>query len=186
MSSLSFPADHTLSKTKKQLILATQRQEFVLVLFSEAFKYSIPPTNGMVVNKTEEEWKQELGPDRYKVLRKKGTERPFTGQLLHNEEKGVYTCGGCGTELFSSESKYDSGSGWPSFWTAMAKDKIKEIPDNSLWMKRMEVVCANCGGHLGHVFDDGPQPTGLRYCVNSMSLGFKKNQNETTASPKTA
>lgn len=132
----------------------------------------------MVMSKTDEEWKKELDPERYRVLRKKATERAFTGELLHNKETGVYTCGGCGTELFSSESKYDSGSGWPSFWTALAKDKIKEIPDNSLWMKRTEIVCANCGGHLGHVFDDGPQPTGLRYCVNSLSLEFKKKGTE--------
>jgi peptide-methionine (R)-S-oxide reductase len=144
----------------------------------EAFKYRPSPLDTIVMNKTDEEWKKELDPERYKVLRKKATERAFTGELLHNKETGVYTCGGCGMELFSSESKYDSGSGWPSFWTTLAKDRIKEIPDRTLWMKRTEIVCANCGGHLGHLFDDGPQPTGMRYCVNSLSLGFKKKDSK--------
>ena len=126
------------------------------------------------MNKTDEEWKKQLDPQQYKVLRKKVTEPAFTGKLLHNKEKGTYTCGGCGMELFSSESKYDSGSGWPSFWTALAKDRIEEIPDRTLGMNRIEIVCKNCGGHLGHLFDDGPQPSGMRYCVNSLSLGFKK------------
>ena len=128
----------------------------------------------MVMNKTDDEWKKELDPQQYKVLRKKATEPAFTGKLLQNKEKGVYTCGGCGTELFSSDAKYDSGSGWPSFWAALAKDKITEIRDHTLGMERIEIVCKNCGGHLGHLFDDGPRPTGMRYCVNSLSLGFKK------------
>jgi peptide-methionine (R)-S-oxide reductase len=132
----------------------------------------------MVMNKTDEEWKKQLDPQQYKVLRKKATERAFTGELLHNKETGVYTCAGCGTELFSSDTKYDSGSGWPSFWATMAKDKITEIPDHTMGMKRVEIVCKNCGGHLGHLFDDGPQPTGMRYCVNSLSLGFKKKDSE--------
>jgi peptide-methionine (R)-S-oxide reductase len=130
----------------------------------------------MPMNKSDEEWKKQLDPQRYKVLRKKATERAFTGELLHNKETGVYTCAGCGTELFSSESKYDSGSGWPSFWTVLAKDKITEIPDRTMGMERIEIVCKNCGGHLGHLFDDGPQPTGMRYCVNSLSLSFKKKE----------
>jgi peptide-methionine (R)-S-oxide reductase len=132
----------------------------------------------MVLNKTDEEWRKELDPQQYKVLRKKATERAFTGKLLHNKETGVYTCAGCGAELFSSESKYDSGSGWPSFWTALAKDRITEIPDRTLGMDRIEIVCKNCGGHLGHLFDDGPRPTGMRYCVNSLSLGFKKKDDK--------
>ncbi len=128
----------------------------------------------MKMELAEEEWKKKLTPDQYRVLRKKGTEPPGTGKLLHNKENGVYTCGACGAELFSSDSKYDSGSGWPSFYAPMDDDKVEEHSDNSLFMKRTEIVCKNCGSHLGHVFDDGPQPTGERYCVNSLSLGFKK------------
>jgi peptide-methionine (R)-S-oxide reductase len=128
------------------------------------------------VEKSEEEWKKQLAPERYRVLRKGATERPFTGELLHNKEKGMYVCGACGAELFTSETKYDSGSGWPSFYAAASKDMIEERDDKSLLMHRTEILCKNCGGHLGHVFEDGPQPTGLRYCVNSLSLGFKKQE----------
>jgi peptide-methionine (R)-S-oxide reductase len=123
-------------------------------------------------NFTEEEWKEKLTPEQYRVLRQKGTEPPFTGKYLHNKEKGVYTCGGCGTELFSDGVKFDSGSGWPSFYDAIDKSKIEEIEDDSHGMRRVEIVCRKCKGHLGHVFPDGPRPTGLRYCVNSLSLGF--------------
>ena len=132
----------------------------------------------MTVSKTDEEWKKELDPQQYRVLRQKATEPAFTGKLLHNKEKGVYTCGGCGAELFSSDSKFDSGSGWPSFWTALAGDRILEVPDHTHGMNRVEIICKNCGGHLGHLFDDGPRPTGLRYCVNSLSLGFKKKEDK--------
>ena len=125
-------------------------------------------------NVSEEEWKNKLTPEQYKVLRRKGTEPAFTGKLLHNKEKGVYMCGACGAELFASDTKYDSGSGWPSFWAPLAGDRIEERSDNTLGMKRVEIVCKRCGSHLGHVFDDGPQPSGERYCVNSLSLAFKK------------
>ncbi len=125
------------------------------------------------VEKTDEEWRESLPPDRYRVLRMKGTERAFTGELLRNKEKGVYVCGGCGAELFRSDDKYDSGSGWPSFFAPISEDRIEERPDRSLLTKRTEIVCARCGGHLGHVFDDGPAPTGRRYCVNSLSLDFR-------------
>ncbi len=135
------------------------------------------------VEKPEEEWKKELTPEQYKVLRKKGTERPFTGELLHNKEKGMYVCAGCGAELFDSDTKYDSGSGWPSFWQPAEKENIEEKSDNSLFMRRTEVQCKQCGGHLGHVFEDGPQPTGQRYCINSLSLGFKK-QDKKQEQPK--
>ena len=125
--------------------------------------------------KSEEEWKKILSPDKFIVLRKKGTERAFTGKLYHIKEKGIYICGGCGLELFSSNTKYESGSGWPSFWEPMANDKIETVVDKSHGMKRIEIMCARCGGHLGHVFEDGPRDkTGLRYCVNSESLEFKK------------
>jgi peptide-methionine (R)-S-oxide reductase len=123
--------------------------------------------------KDEDEWKAELTPEQYRVLRLRGTERPFTGNLLHNEEKGTYSCAGCGADLFRSEAKFDSGSGWPSFMAPISEDVIEERPDRSHGMARTEIVCARCGGHLGHVFDDGPAPSGLRYCVNSASLDFK-------------
>ncbi len=129
----------------------------------------------MAVKKTEEEWKRRLSPEQYSVLRGKGTEIPFTGKLLFNKEKGVYACAACGAELFSSETKYDSDCGWPSFYEAL-KDKVELHEDRSLGMTRIEVTCRNCGGHLGHVFDDGPKPTGKRFCINSVSLDFKKEK----------
>ncbi len=126
--------------------------------------------------KSEEEWKKTLTPDQYKVLRKKGTEAPFTGKLLNNKEHGMYICAGCGVELFSSDTKYESGSGWPSFWAPADRENIEEKQEHKLMMQRVEILCKKCGGHLGHVFEDGPDPTGLRYCVNSLSLDFKKQE----------
>ncbi|MBL7933336.1 MAG: peptide-methionine (R)-S-oxide reductase MsrB [Bacteroidia bacterium] len=124
--------------------------------------------------KTEEEWKKELTPEQYYVLREKGTERPGTGKFNHHSEKGVYVCAGCGTELFTSDQKFDSHCGWPSFDNNIAGgERVKQIPDFSHGMIRTEIVCAKCGGHLGHIFDDGPTATGQRYCVNSISIGFK-------------
>lgn len=122
---------------------------------------------------TEEEWKEKLTKEQYKVLRLKETERPFTGRYWNNSEKGIYHCAGCGTPLFESSSKFESGCGWPSFSTPMKKSEIKENSDMSFNMKRTEVLCQKCGGHLGHVFKDGPKPTGLRYCINSISLDFQ-------------
>ena len=125
------------------------------------------------MSKKDEEWRLTLSVDQYKVLRQCGTEPPVTGKYLNHKENGVYVCAGCGNELFSSDTKFESGSGWPSFWDQIAEDSIERKEDCSLGMKRIEIVCRNCGGHLGHVFDDGPNPTGLRYCVNSLSLDFK-------------
>ncbi len=130
-------------------------------------------TNKIV--KTEEEWKKILSPEQFYILREKGTERPFTGALLHNEEKGVYNCAACGNELFTSDMKFDSHCGWPSFDKEIEGGKIIQKKDSSFGMVRIEIMCAKCGGHLGHIFDDGPTETGMRYCVNSVSIGFKKD-----------
>ena len=127
------------------------------------------------VTKTEEEWRRELTPEQYEVLRRQGTEPPFTGHYVYSKEDGVYRCAACGNELFSSDTKFDSGTGWPSFYEPAAADRVELRQDASHGMVRTEVVCARCGSHLGHVFDDGPQPTGQRYCINSISLDLDKS-----------
>ena len=123
--------------------------------------------------KTEAEWKQELTPEQFYVLRKQGTERAYAGALWNNHDKGVYVCAACGLPLFSSTTKFESGTGWPSFWQPIDPAHVETETDRSLFMTRTEVHCARCGGHLGHVFEDGPKPTGLRYCINSVSLEFE-------------
>ena len=127
------------------------------------------------VIKTEEEWKSILTPEQYRILREKGTERAFTGIYWDNHDHGIYSCAACGTQLFESDSKFDSGCGWPSFYKPINDITISEARDTSYGMVRVEVMCSKCGGHLGHVFPDGPPPTGLRYCINSGSLTFQKN-----------
>ena len=127
----------------------------------------------MESKKSEDKWKKKLTKEQYQVLRKKDTERPFTGDLLDNHGKGVYKCAGCGANLFSSETKFESGTGWPSFSDVMNNENIELKEDRSMGMIRTEVICKNCGGHLGHMFRDGPKPTGCRYCINSVSLDFQ-------------
>lgn len=122
--------------------------------------------------KTEEEWKQILTPKEYRILRERGTELPYVNEFNDNKQEGIYVCAACGQNLYSSEHKYNSGTGWPSFWKPLADSLVGEEEDNSYFMTRVEIVCSNCGSHLGHVFDDGPQPTGLRYCMNSTAMDF--------------
>lgn len=126
-------------------------------------------------NMSEQDWKDKLSPEQYHILREKGTERAFTGALLDNKDQGMYTCAACGAELFSSDAKFDSGTGWPSFDEPANLEHVELRPDTSHGMTRTEVVCKNCGGHLGHVFNDGPTESGQRYCINSCALEFKKS-----------
>jgi peptide-methionine (R)-S-oxide reductase len=133
-----------------------------------------PMSTQKKVTKTEEEWKKVLSPEQYHVIREKGTEAPYSGKYYLHKDKGVYVCAACGVELFKSDTKFDAGCGWPSFFDAIDSSKVTYTTDKTHGMIRTEITCTNCGGHLGHVFEDGPKPTGLRYCVNSLSIEFKK------------
>ena len=156
-----------------------QTQAYSAAVSTETSADSIVPAQydgGKLVriNKSDAEWKRTLSEMSYYVMREEGTERAFTGKLWSNKAKGMYVCNACGLPLFSSAAKFDSGTGWPSYYQPVAADYVRENKDSSLGMMRVEVECARCGGHLGHVFDDGPAPTGLRYCINSVSLRFVK------------
>jgi peptide-methionine (R)-S-oxide reductase len=138
------------------------------------------------IDRTDEEWRDRLTPEQYEILRRKGTEPPFSGEYVYNKQTGMYRCAGCGADLFGSDTKFDSGTGWPSFTEPAVAENIRTAEDHSYGMRRIEVECARCGGHLGHVFPDGPGPNGLRYCINSCALDFDSAAEEGDARPEPA
>ena len=183
-SDIKFPSVFIRSNEKlDEIISATEINEInnldqlIGLLNQKLYQQGIDMKKQKKNELTEEEWEKKLTPEEFHILREKGTERPFTGEYDKFYKDGTYKCAGCGTELFTSSSKYDSGCGWPAFYEAMP-EKIQESADNSFGMTRVEITCENCGGHLGHVFNDGPQPSGLRYCVNSISLDFDSKDND--------
>ena len=183
-SNLKFPSVFIRSNEKlEEIISATEINEIknldqlIGLLNQKLYQQGIDMKKQKKNELTEEEWKKKLTPEEFHILREKGTERPFTGEYDKFYKDGTYKCAGCGTELFTSSSKYDSGCGWPAFYEAMP-EKIQESADNSFGMTRVEITCENCGGHLGHVFNDGPEPSGLRYCVNSISLDFDSKDSD--------
>jgi peptide-methionine (R)-S-oxide reductase len=156
-------------RSRRKVVLAL----LTFVFASAAIAAPAPKATRIVpVVKTDAEWRRLLTPEQYRVLRTEGTEIAFTGKYWNQHARGTFVCAGCGLELFSSKTKYDSGTGWPSYWQPIAKQNVREVPESKFGQVYSEVECARCGGHLGHVFDDGPKPTGLRYCINSAALSF--------------
>lgn len=171
----SGPVDHADKNAVEKKALGEKTTMIPLFVFNAKGEL-VGPVLGTKLELPEDEWRQRLTPEQFAVLRAKGTERPFCGTLLDNKKRGIYTCAGCGLPLFSSDAKFHSGTGWPSFFQPVAKENVLEKSDSSHGMQRTEILCARCDGHLGHVFDDGPRPTGLRFCLNSESLAFTPSE----------
>jgi peptide-methionine (R)-S-oxide reductase len=168
-AAVAFGAFNALSQAPPLAVFDDERK-------ARGINYSLSKQGIKKVTKTNEEWKQILTPEQYSVTREKGTERPFSSPLNEIHEAGTFECVSCGLPLFSSKAKFDSGTGWPSFWQPIAPENVQEEEDKSLWEARTEVLCARCDAHLGHVFNDGPRPTGLRYCMNGVALKFVKEK----------